>query len=104
MKITNDSAAGTQKAVTNGVKRTGDKVSLSNAKGVATPTEAEDNVKVSLSDRAQDIVKAREIALNTPDVRAERVADLKEMVKAGKYKVDAGKVADRMVDASLMEL
>lgn len=54
--------------------------------------------KVALSDKSQSLrksqAKAMGLAQSTDDVRAERVKQLKEQIKNGDYKVDAGKVAD----------
>jgi flagellar biosynthesis anti-sigma factor FlgM len=36
-------------------------------------------------------------------VRADRVAELKKAIQSGTYKVDARKIADKMVDSSLEE-
>lgn len=58
----------------------------------------DDSTKVNLSQRAQDIKKAKEIALATPDIREEKVAKLQKLIDDGKYKVDAKDIADKMVD------
>ncbi len=59
---------------------------------------AEKDWSVSLSPQAKEKAEARsralEIAKNTPDVRAERVAQLKEQIKSGQYKLDSGNIAD----------
>ena len=73
------------------------------------PTGSVDNkgVDVSLSDNAktriQEHKKAKEIAMNTPDVREDRVAAIKSQIQAGTYKVDSGKIADGMVREAVME-
>jgi len=61
------------------------------------PAEAS-AAKVSLSSRAQDVMKAKEIAMAAPEIREDRVAELQKAIDAGKYKVDAKEVADKMVD------
>lgn len=60
--------------------------------------ESEKATKVNLSQRAQDIKKAKEIAMATPDVREDKVARLQKMIDEGKYKVEAKDIADKMVD------
>ncbi len=58
--------------------------------------------QVNLSDRAQDTKKAKEIArkgLN--DIDDAKVAKYQALIDGGKYKVDAAKVADKMVDEHL---
>jgi negative regulator of flagellin synthesis FlgM len=59
--------------------------------------------KVELSPRSQDIKKIKELAMNSPDVDANKVEKFKRMIAEGKYKVDAKAVADRMVEEHLME-
>jgi negative regulator of flagellin synthesis FlgM len=54
--------------------------------------------RVNVSDRAQDIKRAKEIAMKAPDIREDRVAELQKMIDSGKYKVDAKEIADKMVD------
>lgn len=58
--------------------------------------------KVELSPKAQDIKKIKELAMNSPDVDANKVEKFKRMIADGSYKVDAKAVADRMVDEHLM--
>lgn len=63
-----------------------------------------DSVKVDLSERAQDIRKAKEMAMATPDVDMEKVEKFRKLIDEGKYKVDAKSVADRMVNEGLLNL
>lgn len=53
--------------------------------------------KVDISKRAQDIKKAKEIATAAPDVDEAKVARLQKLIDEGKYKVDAGAIADKMI-------
>src|SRR3989338_1002813 len=57
--------------------------------------------KVAISNRARDIAKAREAAKSAPDIDEAKVAGFKSAIQNGTYKVDADKVADRMVDEQL---
>ena len=54
--------------------------------------------RVNLSERAQDIKRAKEIATAAPDIREDKVAELQRMIDNGKYKVSAKDIADKMVD------
>lgn len=54
--------------------------------------------KVELSSRAQDIKRAKEIAMSSPDVDEAKVARLQAMIDKGQYKVNAEKVAERLLD------
>ncbi|MBC7457734.1 MAG: flagellar biosynthesis anti-sigma factor FlgM [Bdellovibrionaceae bacterium] len=63
-----------------------------------------DAAKLDLSERAQDIRKAKEMAQSTPDVDMDKVDKFRKLIDEGKYKVDAKAVADRMVSEGLMNL
>ena len=54
--------------------------------------------KTEISDRGREIAKAKSAAVNAPDVREAKIAELKSRIEAGRYKVDADAVADRMVN------
>lgn len=51
-----------------------------------------------ISGKAKDAAKARSMAAAAPEVREEKIAELRRRIAEGKYKVDADAVADRMVD------
>mgnify|MGYP000942949897 CR=1 FL=1 len=53
--------------------------------------------KVDISSGAKQAAKAKEIASNAPDVREERVAQLREAIQKGTYKVDTDAVAEKML-------
>lgn len=57
--------------------------------------------KVDISKRAQDIRKAKEIAMAAPDVDEAKVSRLQKLIDEGKYKVDAAELADKMIDEQL---
>jgi negative regulator of flagellin synthesis FlgM len=65
--------------------------SLDNSKG-------NESSRVNLSERAQDIKRAKELAMAAPDVREDKVQRLQKLIDDGKYKVDAKDIADKMVD------
>ena len=73
----------------------------SNAKAV------EKNWNVELSAKAREISEARakamDIARNTPDVREDRVAEIKKRIADGTYQVDAGAVADGMLREAIKD-
>jgi negative regulator of flagellin synthesis FlgM len=81
-------------------KATGGKAGkISDEKLAALDTSANDVAsRVNVSDRAQDIKRAKEIAMSAPDIREDRVAELQKLIDGGKYKVDAKDIADKMVD------
>lgn len=76
-------------------------------KAATNTSVANKNYGVELSDkaktRASEQKKAFDIAKNTPDVREDRVAEIKAKLQAGTYEVDSGKIADGMLREAFME-
>jgi negative regulator of flagellin synthesis FlgM len=60
--------------------------------------------RVDLSDKAKEFQRIRKILDKVPDVREEKVQELKERIQSGNYAVDAGKVAAKMVSESLIDM
>ncbi len=60
--------------------------------------DVSDSAKVDVSSRAQDMRKAKELATPSDSVDEAKVARLQKMIDEGSYKVDAGAIADRMLD------
>jgi len=54
--------------------------------------------QLELSSRAEEIRTARAALAQTPEVRADKVAELKAQIEAGTYRVDADKVAERILN------
>ena len=63
----------------------------------AAATNYDVNISTTGKERAEAFNKALDIARKTPDVRADRVADLKQRIAQGKYHIDSGKIADGML-------
>jgi len=57
---------------------------------------------VELSDTGKRIQEAHKQLESIPDIREEKVAQLKEQVENGTYEVDAEKVADKMLKEALL--
>ena len=72
----------------------------------ATPEKAEKQQAktdtVVLSDAAQRIQEARKQLDALPDVREDKVAQLKQQIENGTYEIDAEKIADKMLKDSLL--
>ncbi|RJR38707.1 MAG: flagellar biosynthesis anti-sigma factor FlgM [Deltaproteobacteria bacterium] len=64
-------------------------------------TQAADNIVVS--QKARLMQKASQVIAETPDVRQDKVASLKEAVDSGSYPVNAQKVANSMIANMIME-
>ena len=63
------------------------------------------SARVDVSQRGQDIKKAKELATpKADDIDEAKVARLQAMIDKGEYKVDASKIADKLVDEHLLAL
>jgi len=51
-----------------------------------------------LSQRAQEVQAAREALAEVPEIRQDRVAELKARIEAGTYQVDSHRVAERILN------
>jgi len=54
--------------------------------------------QVALSQRAEEVRAARLALAATPEIRHQRVAELKARIESGQYQVDPYKVAERILD------
>jgi negative regulator of flagellin synthesis FlgM len=57
---------------------------------------------VVLSDMAKTVQEARTQLESIPDVREDKVAELKEQIESGTYEIDAEKIAGKMLRDSLL--
>ena len=57
---------------------------------------------VVLSDMAKTVQEAQTQLESIPDVREEKVAELREQVENGTYEIDANEIADKMLRDSLL--
>lgn len=64
-----------------------------------TPAAAQAD-QVVLSQRAAEIQMAKETLAAVPEVRAEKVAELKRRIQEGTYEIDAAAIADKIVSGS----
>jgi negative regulator of flagellin synthesis FlgM len=62
------------------------------------PAVIEDSVQIS--DGLRTLQRANELVRNAPDVRAERVAELRRQVETGTYSVSAVDLASKMINGS----
>lgn len=78
-------------------------VKKSSFKGIDL-TGAVDKVDdIKLSATQDDLAKIRDIVKAMPDIREDRVRDLKQQVQAGTYEVGADEVADKMMGRLLTD-
>ena len=59
--------------------------------------------KVQLSTRAKDIQRVKNIINTVPDIRTEKVNQLKRSIEDGTYNVKGEKVAEKMIKESLLD-
>ena len=71
------------------------------SKSLLDKSSVKDSANVNLSERAQMMAKAKEIATRPDTVDEAKVARLQKLIDEGKYKVDADAIADRLVDEHL---
>jgi negative regulator of flagellin synthesis FlgM len=65
---------------------------------------ADQDAIVNLSQASKEAQKIREIIASEPDVREDKVADLKERIESGRYTIDHAQVADKLVNELIDEL
>jgi len=58
---------------------------------------------VNLSHKAKDLQKAREVMEVTPEIRENKVGQLKREIEAGTYSVKRDEIATKMVRESLID-
>lgn len=59
--------------------------------------------RVELSPQARELQAAREAVAKMDDMDHEKIARIKAQIEAGTYKVDAAKIASRMIEQSLLD-
>ena len=60
--------------------------------------------KVEISKRAKDIQQVKNAIAGLPDVREEKVQELKSQIEKGTYAMNSAKVAEKMVGDSLLDI
>ena len=61
------------------------------------PSTAQTGDHVTLTDSARSLQKIEEAVAKAPVVDAAKVASVKQAVQSGTYKIDAGRVADKLL-------
>ncbi|MDH4207042.1 MAG: flagellar biosynthesis anti-sigma factor FlgM, partial [Desulfobacteraceae bacterium] len=59
---------------------------------------------VNLSTASKETQTAREIIASEPDVREDKVAELRKRIESGNYTIDNKAVADKIVDSFIDEI
>jgi len=58
---------------------------------------------LELSARVQELKLAKEMVLKFPDVRADKILELKKRIQEGTYQVSGEEVAAKMINRSLVD-
>jgi negative regulator of flagellin synthesis FlgM len=67
------------------------------SEGSASGATAQTGDHVTLTDSARSLQKIEEAVAKTPVVNAQKVAAVKQAIGAGTYKIDAGRVAGKLL-------
>ena len=108
MEVTNKSLFINLETYTNNVraKKTGNlsNSSDSSSSGLsgATSNQASLEDNVVLSPKALEIQKAKKLISSVPDIRHQKVAQIKKQIESGTYQVNGTKIADSMIRESLL--
>ena len=70
--------------------------------GARGEVAAKGGAEVQISDTARFMKQAFETAKGSPDIRREKIESLKRQINDGTYKVDAGALADRILDDHIL--
>ena len=66
--------------------------------------KAEQDTIVNLSTASKEAQMAKKIVASEPDMRQDKIAELKQRIESGNYAVDHKAVADKMVDSFMDEI
>jgi len=97
--IQNKPTTSAETAAAAATKRT--EKSSESAKAAAAKQADPGAAKTEISAKAREFAQAKAVAGQAPDVREQKIADIKARIAAGKYEVNAQAIADRMVDEHL---
>lgn len=100
MRVNPGTSPNIQGTQTEGPKKTDAAVKTERARATEKMGKAQESLapaRSEISDKAKEFAKARSVAMSAPDVREERIAELKKRIASGEYSIDSDKVADKMI-------
>ncbi len=59
--------------------------------------------RIELSVRSREIMQLDELIRSTPDIRADRVEQIRSALESGTYNVKAEKIADKIITGNLID-
>ena len=67
-------------------------------------TTSQQTDKVDLSDQSKEMKKIYTVQQMAPDIRTDRVNEIKKLIEENRYQVDSKAVADKMIKESIFDL
>lgn len=104
MKVSNNKIGNTSGKIDSGKVGKGESAGAQALKGdlnSSAKSGVKNSANVNVSERAQMMQKAKDLASQPMTVDEAKVARLQKLIDEGKYKVDADAIADRLVDEHL---
>lgn len=77
----------------------GGAVRTSAAKPGASARPAKQESQVALSPQSSQLRQIESTLANTPAVNADRVAEIRQAIAQGSFKIDTGKIADGLIES-----
>ena len=81
--------------------KVGDKTDTSKSQGSTSSTGGAEHI--AISSKAKDIQKATEAVNAAPDIRIEKVNQIKEQIANGTYKVSSEQLAEKIIENIITE-
>jgi negative regulator of flagellin synthesis FlgM len=91
------------KSEPNPTQQVNEKFSADDQKAKANENAEQDTI-VNISKESQEAQRIKELISSEPDIREDKVSELKERIESGKYSIDCDRVADKMIQASLEDI
>lgn len=83
----------------NGIKNINNAYKASRANKISKMSKAnKEKDSLAISDLAKDLQIAKKAVKHAPDIRMDKVNDIKKRLQSGTYNVSAKEVADKMVE------
>src|SRR4051812_28767976 len=103
MRVTNPNNSPIQRPEVSGAKQTGKAGAAPEARKNERPADADvaEAVSASISPRSREFAQAKAVATSAPDVREDKIAELRKRIAEKSYHVNSDAIADRMVDDHL---
>jgi negative regulator of flagellin synthesis FlgM len=60
--------------------------------------------KVDLSTRSKDLLQIKKAVSQLPEIREEKIQELKTQIEQGTYKINGDKIAEKMIGESLIDI